>query len=61
MFIRIDSQLVPLTAGNAVEVEVPDGAELLFQTVDRYNQGGVEVITVVAVDGASVGGVGSDG
>lgn len=51
MQIKIQSQIVRVGPNESVEVEIPDGSELLFQTVDRINQASVEVLTVTVSEG----------
>ena len=46
--VRITSQVVSVGPNMSVEIEISGGepGELWFQTVERLNQGSVEVLTV---------------
>lgn len=46
MQLKIVSQLVAVEPNGQIVVTVPDGANVLFQTVERYNGTNVEIITV---------------
>lgn len=62
MQVRVESKLVPLDPSFQTVVEIPDaedgGQGIMFQTVERFNNRQVEIITVSAVydepDGGAV-------
>lgn len=53
MQVRVESKLVPLDPSFQTVVEIPDaedgGQGIMFQTVERFNNRQVEIITVSAV------------